>query len=106
MTTKATQLTPYAAFHPGELIKDELEYRNIPQSELANKIGLSASSLNKMLNGKRPLTPELALTMEAVLGVNADMLVRMQSDYDIYQMRHNSTFMSKLNTMRKVAAMF
>lgn len=105
MTYNASQLTPYMALHPGELLKDELEYRNILQTKFAEKVGISFSTLNKILNGKRSISPELALTMEAVLGVNADMLVRMQSDYDIYQARHNNSLIKKLSTIRHVAAM-
>lgn len=102
--TKASQLKPYTAYHPGELLKDELEFRGITQTCFCEMFGISYSMLNSILNGKKPVTPAFALTMEAALGVNADMLVRMQSDYNIYQSRNNKTIAAKMDSIRKVAA--
>lgn len=101
---KASEVTAYTAFHPGELLKDEFDYRGISQNAFSEKFGISYSQLNAILNGKRQVTPEFALTMEAALGVNADMLVRMQSDYNIYKSRHNKNITAKLENIRKVAA--
>lgn len=102
--TRASELTAYTAYHPGELLKDELEFRGITQTAFSEKFGVSYYLLNSILNAKKPVTPEFALTMEAALGVNADMLVRMQSDYNIYQSRHNKNIMAKIENIRKVAA--
>ncbi|MDE6394933.1 MAG: helix-turn-helix domain-containing protein, partial [Duncaniella sp.] len=57
----ANNLTPSNLIHPGEMIKDEIEYRGISQKALAAEIGLPASVLNEVLNGKRAVTTEYAL---------------------------------------------
>lgn len=44
--------------------------------------------------------------MEAALGINADLLVRMQTDYDIQMARKNSSLLEKLNDIKKIAAVF
>ena len=49
----ANNLNSSIAIHPGEMIKDEIEYRGISQKALAAEIGLPASVLNEVLNGKR-----------------------------------------------------
>ena len=67
----ANNLKPFQPTHPGEVLKDELEYRGISQRGLAKEIGISYSAFNEMLNGKRSLSPELAMMMEAALGVDA-----------------------------------
>ena len=36
--------------HPGELIKEELEYRNVRQNKLAEQMGISYKVLNDILN--------------------------------------------------------
>jgi len=54
----ANNLTPYEPTHPGEIIKDEIEYRGISQKQLAEEIGIPASVLNAVLNGKRAVTTE------------------------------------------------
>lgn len=104
MTRNVSELTPYMSVHPGELLKDEIDFRGIDFRDMAEKLELSATVLEEVLEGKRALTPELALTMEAALGVNADVLVRMQSDYDIYQSRQNKSFAKTLEKIRRAAA--
>ena len=39
----ANNLEPFYLTHPGEVIKDELEYRGISQRRLAKEIGVPAS---------------------------------------------------------------
>lgn len=104
MTKSASELKPFMAIHPGELLKDEFEFRGIDSSDFAERLGLSVAMLNGILDGKNHMTSEFALIMEAALGVNADMLVRMQCDYDLYKSRHNTKFTSTLDNIRRVAA--
>ncbi len=47
----ANNLEPFEPTHPGEIIKDEIEYRGITQRKLASEIGVSNSQLNEVLNG-------------------------------------------------------
>ena len=102
----ANELQSFRPYHPGELLKEELECREIKQKDFADKFGLSYTVLNEVLNGKRPVSIELALLMEAALGINADLLVRMQTDYNMQTARKNTTLMEKLNQIRKIAAVF
>ena len=60
----ANNLTPYIPTHPGEVIKDEIEYRGISQRKLATEIGVSYTQLNEILNGKRPLNTEMAILID------------------------------------------
>lgn len=78
----ANNLAASNLIHPGELIKDEIEYRGISQKALAAEIGIPASVLNEVLNGKRAVTTEYALLLEAALGIEADLWLRLQSDYN------------------------
>ncbi|MBQ0021886.1 MAG: HigA family addiction module antidote protein [Prevotellaceae bacterium] len=102
----ANDATPFVATHPGEIIKDELEFRRISQRQFAKEIGVSYSQLNEMLNKKRQLTPEMALLIEAVLGVNAAPLLRIQMDYNLQQTKNSPTFLQRLSALRRVAAVF
>ena len=91
MGTSANNLQSFRPFHPGELVKEELECRGIKQKDFAKKFGLSYSALNEILNAKRPISTEFALFLEAALDINADLLVRMQTDYDLQMARKNDT---------------
>ena len=100
----ANNLTPSTPIHPGEMIKDEIEYRGISQKALAEEIGLPASVLNEVLNGKRAVTTEYALLLEAALGIEADLWLKLQSDYNKQVARSNPSFMARIEKIRNVAA--
>lgn len=59
--------------HPGEIIKDELEFRGISQRRLAEKVGVLVSQLNEVLNAKRVPNTELALLIGLALGIDATL---------------------------------
>ena len=97
---------PFRPVHPGELLKDELEYRRISQRSFALKLELPYTALNEILNGKRPVTTDFALLMEAALGVPAYMLVGMQADYNLQVAQKDKALSKRLAEIRKVAALF
>lgn len=79
---------------------DELEYRGISQRGLAKEIGISYSAFNEMLNGKRSLSPELTMMMEAA------PLLAMQNEYDMLMAERDALFMEKLKQIHRIAAIF
>ena len=60
----------------------------------------------EMQNGKRALSPTLAMMMEAALGIDAAPLLAMQNEYDILMAERNDSFMEKLKQIRRIAAIF
>jgi addiction module HigA family antidote len=100
----ANNLNPSQPIHPGEMIKDEIEYRGISQKDLAAEIGIPASVLNAVLNGKRAVTTEYALLLEAALGIDADIWLKLQADYNKQVAKSNPSFMARINRIRNVAA--
>lgn len=90
--------------HPGELLKEELEYRNLSQVRLAEQTGISYKILNDILNCRRPLTTNTALVFEAALGISAGLLMRMQLDYNMQTAKQDKTFAKRLENIRKFAA--
>ena len=100
----ANNLEPYYPTHPGEVLKDEIEYRGITQKKLAADMDVPYTLLNEVLNGKRPVNTELALLIEAALGIDAEPLLKMQARYNMLITKRNTKFIEKLNKVRKVAA--
>ncbi|MDE6513447.1 MAG: HigA family addiction module antidote protein [Muribaculaceae bacterium] len=90
--------------HPGELLKDEIEYRKISQRKLAADIGMSHTALNEILNGKRSVSTTTAYLIEAALDIPAAMLLKMQMMYDMQVAQSDRSFMERLASIRKVAA--
>lgn len=100
----ANNLTPSEPVHPGEILKDEIEYRGLSQRKLASQMGISPSLLNEILNGKRAVSTEYALLFEAALDIDAEPLVKMQANYDMQKAKSNKSFLERLANVRKLAA--
>lgn len=100
----ANNLTPYDPTHPGEILREEIEWRGITQTKLAEDLGVKVSLLNELINGKRDFTIEYALMLEAALGIDADFWINLQNNYSKAKARHDSSFMAKLANIRRVAA--
>lgn len=101
----ANNLTPYEPTHPGEMIKDEIEYRGLSQRKLAAQMGISPTLLNEILNGKRAVSTQYALLFEAALGIDAGPLLALQADYDMQAAKSDKSFLERLDNIRKMVAM-
>lgn len=96
----------YYPVHPGEVLKDEIEYRGISQRELAAFIGISPTVFNEILNAKRPMSEELAFRIEDALGLPAYVFLRMQAKYDMRIARQKHKPISRfIFTPKRVAAL-
>ena len=100
----ANNLIPYEPTHPGEILKDEIEYRAISQRRLAIQMEISYNILNDILNCRRPLSANTAMLFEAALGIKAEMLMRMQLKYNMQVASQDKTFAERLAKIRKYAA--
>lgn len=78
-----SELTPFTATHPGEMLADELAARNIKQQAFAQQIGMQKSQLNEIIKGKRSINAEVAVLIEAALGISADFWLKAQNNYDL-----------------------
>jgi addiction module HigA family antidote len=71
--------------HPGEFIKevylDELE---ITEREVAQKLKVAPSTLNRLIKGKTSLTPEMALRLSITLGRTPESWLAMQDNYSLW----------------------
>jgi len=83
MATRNENPAPFMAMHPGMMIKPELEERGISQKDFAKMLGVQASHLSEVLNGKRALTKDLAVKIEGAIGLPAKMLLSAQTQYDL-----------------------
>jgi addiction module HigA family antidote len=92
--------------HPGEILKEEIEYRGISQSKLAMQMGMPYKMMNNILNERRPLSPMTAMLFEAALGIPADMLIGMQTDYNMRVIKQDKSFSERLAEIRKLSAVF
>jgi addiction module HigA family antidote len=74
--------------HPGEFITEVyLVPNNLSGRELAANLGVSASTLNRILTGTSAVSPEMALRLSKALGRSPESWLAMQSNYDLWQAR-------------------
>ena len=78
--------------HPGEILKElVIAPLGLSVTEAARHLGVSRSSLSKVLNGRGAITPEMALRLEMTFGKpNAAHWLRLQNAYDLWQTRQRS----------------
>ena len=98
------ELTCAEAIHPGEMLKDELQARGMSQKKFASIIGMPYTAFNEIVNGKRPITTDTALKIEAATGIAATMWIGLQADYNMQTARHDSKLSTILENIRKAVA--
>jgi addiction module HigA family antidote len=69
---------------PGNTLVDLLKHFNITQVELARRMGRHLKTVNEMIKGKAPITPETALQLEKVLRAPASFWNNRERRYREY----------------------
>lgn len=76
--------------HPGLTLRDDvLPALGLGVTQAADQLGVSRVALSRMLNGRAAISPEMALRIEAWLGMerggDARVWLAEQSAYDVWQ---------------------
>lgn len=81
----------YNPMPPGEFIAEiYLRPKNISARQFAKQLGVSASTVHRLLNGQGKITPEMAERLSKVLGRSVDSWIRLQEIQDRWQERLRS----------------
>lgn len=76
--------------HPGEMVLEEfLKPLGMTQTEFARRIGVAWTRANQLIKGKRGVTPDTALRLEALFGMPADFWLTLQLRWDLYHAQHS-----------------
>jgi len=76
--------------HPGEFITEVyLEPNNLSGRELAAKLNVAASTLNRILTGTSGVSPEMALRLSKALGRSPESWLAMQYNHDLWQAKRH-----------------
>ncbi len=81
---QATEFAPNWSVHPGELLRRVLERREIRQSELAERTGLTPKHINQIVSENIGISGDVAILLERVLDIDAQFWVRADADYQAY----------------------
>jgi antitoxin HigA-1 len=92
-----------APTHPGEMLLEEfLKPLNVSQVEAADRLRIPFQRLNGVINGRRAVTADTALRLEALTGMEASFWMGLQADYDLWHERRD-TQRPKINPLAKTA---
>ena len=93
--------------HPGEmLLKEFLQPLDVTQTEAAQRLGISYPRLNEIIHGKRGVTPDTALRLERLLGMDAGFWLTLQQHWDLWQAQRGAEApkIRKIRKLRRVTA--
>ena len=70
--------------HPGAVLREELEARGLSANAFALKLRVPPQRIQDIVAGRRGISPDTALRLEASLGTPARLWLDMQSGYDLH----------------------
>ena len=102
--TLLNQYTPDYLVTPGEVLSDYLDGLSMTQAELATRTGLTKKTINEIIKGKAPITPETALKLEHSLGRPAHFWNNLETQYqeDRSRLAEEKRLRSHLDWLKKV----
>lgn len=84
------EFEPDWAVAPGAMIQETLEDLQFTQADVAARASISAKHLNQVIKAHVPLSPEVAVALERVLGVPADHWLALEATWQARKARENS----------------
>lgn len=77
----AMKYKPLLNIGPGEFIKEELESRNWRQEDLAEILGISLKSINKLIKNKQSISVETARLLSKAFGQSPQYWMNLDTNY-------------------------
>ena len=76
--------------HPGEVLQAEfLDPLGISQSDLARHVGVMPYVICELANGRRGVSPRMAVMLSRALGTSTEFWMGLQADYDMTKLLHS-----------------
>lgn len=83
--------------HPGKVVFEEcIEPLNLSITSAAASLGVTRNTLSELVNGKRGISPEMAVRIETVFGGSAESWLLQQAQYDLAHVRRDRIKVEKL----------
>ena len=90
MTTRVQRVYSDLPIPPGEILLEEIEARGMTQRELAARLGRPPQVVNEIIRGKKAITPDTAIGLCQVLGIEASYWMNLEADYQMTLARERS----------------
>lgn len=74
--------------HPGGVVLRQcIEPLHLSITQAAAALGVTRTTLSELVNGKRGISPEMAVRLSKVFGGSAESWLMQQAHYDLAQVR-------------------
>jgi addiction module HigA family antidote len=77
--------------HAGEIIQDCLAGLNLNVTRGAAALGVTRTTLSRLLHGKAGVSPEMAIRLSKAFGSTAGFWLRLQLNYDLAKVEKNAS---------------
>src|SRR4029077_19667136 len=83
--------------HPGLVVLQEcIEPLGLTVTGAAAALGVTRNTLSELVNGKRGISPEMAVRLAKVFGGNEESWLVQQAQYDLAQVRRDRIKLKRL----------
>ena len=90
--------------HPGEmLLKEFLEPLGVSQVEAASRMSVPFQRLNAIVRGRRSVSADTALLLEALTGWDAEIWLSLQARWDLWHALRARTERPRVRPLRRTA---
>ena len=80
-----TRATMHSPTHPGEILREMyLKPMKVSITEAAGALGVSRKHLSAIVNGRVPVTPDMAMRLAAAFATEAQLWVNLQAQHDLW----------------------
>jgi antitoxin HigA-1 len=84
--------TDRAPTTPGEMLLEEfLKPLGLTQTDVAERMQVPLKRLNAIIRGRKAVTPDTALRLERLFGMEAQFWLNLQQGVDLYRALHSPT---------------
>jgi addiction module HigA family antidote len=80
---KADLTVNRARAHPGDILRHELEARELSANQAALALGVPSGRIVEILNRRRGISADTALRLARYIGTSAEFWMNLQSQYDL-----------------------
>ena len=83
--------------HPGEVVLRQcIEPLGLTITQAAAALGVTRTTLSELVNGKRGISPVMAVRLSKVFGGSAESWLTQQAHYDVAQVRADRIKLKRL----------
>ncbi len=75
--------------HPGLIVKDALDHTELTVTEAAVRLGVTRTTLSRLLNGHATISPEMALRLSQFFQTSIESWINLQAQYDTWLIQQN-----------------